>query len=37
MWPTLAKGGSWGQILKMSCWYGRFCTKLSLKWCMTIS
>jgi hypothetical protein len=23
LWPALAKGGFWGQILKMSCWYGQ--------------
>jgi hypothetical protein len=31
MWPALAKGGSWGQILKMSCWYGLILHKIIFK------
>jgi hypothetical protein len=31
LWPALAKGGSWGQILKMSCWYGLILHKIIFK------
>jgi hypothetical protein len=36
---TLAKGGSWGQILKLDCWYGLILHKIILKmmYDMTIS
>jgi hypothetical protein len=31
MWPALAKGGFWGQILKMSCWYGLILHNIGFK------